>query len=108
MPRIIDTETVIPVIRDLIIDACIDLNDNTVQAIRSCLAREESPLGRQVLEELLANAAYAKQEHIAYPDLKTGSIKRLYVEDMKVMVAIDPAGRVLHDEERKKYRMADR
>lgn len=65
MPRIIDTETVIPIIRGLIIAACIDLNENTVQAIRSCLAREESPLGRQVLEELLANAAYAKQEHIA-------------------------------------------
>lgn len=65
MPRIINTEKVVPVIRDLIIDACINLNDNTVQAIKSCLAKEESPLGRQVLEELIANAAYAKEEHIA-------------------------------------------
>ncbi len=45
-------------------------------------------------------------EEIAYQDLKTESIKRLYVEDMKVMVAIDTEGRVLHDEERKKYRTA--
>jgi fumarate hydratase subunit alpha len=65
VPRIIDTEKVVPVIRELIIDACINLNENTVQAIKRCLAREESPLGRQVLEELIENAAYAKKEHIA-------------------------------------------
>lgn len=47
-------------------------------------------------------------EEIAYHDLKTESVKRLYVEDMKVTVAIDTTGRVLHDEERKKYRIADR
>ena len=46
-------------------------------------------------------------EEIAYPDLKTESIKRLYVEDMKVMVAIDAEGRVLHWEEREKYRIAE-
>lgn len=65
MARIINTEEVVPIIRDLAIKACIRLNDDTVQAIQNCLAMEESPLGRQVLEELIANAAYAKQEHIA-------------------------------------------
>ncbi len=65
MLKKINTERVVPVIRDLFIDACINLNDNTVQAIKSCWAKEESPLGRQVLEELMANAAYARQEHIA-------------------------------------------
>jgi len=46
-------------------------------------------------------------EEIAYHDLKTESIKRLHVENMKVMVAIDTAGKVLHEEERKKYRFPD-
>lgn len=42
-------------------------------------------------------------EVVAYEDLQTESIKRLYVEDMMVMVAIDTQGRILHDEERAKY-----
>lgn len=38
-----------------------------------------------------------KAEEIAYQDLGTESIKKLYVEGLKVIVAIDTQGNVLHD-----------
>jgi len=41
---------------------------------------------------------------IAYKDLGPESIKKLYVEDLKVIVGIDTKGRILHDEGIAKYR----
>ncbi len=43
-------------------------------------------------------------EIVAYEDLGTESIKRLYVEGLKVIVGIDTKGRVLQDEEIPRYR----
>lgn len=65
MARIIDTREVVPMIRDLIIDSCINLNENTVENLRLCLSKEESELGKQVLQSLLDNADYAKEAQIA-------------------------------------------
>ncbi len=45
-------------------------------------------------------------EYVAYNDLGTESIKRFYVEDLKVIVGIDANGQILHDEGIAKYRRA--
>ncbi|SET75118.1 fumarate hydratase subunit beta [Natronincola peptidivorans] len=55
-----------------------------------------------------ASAIIARQvkeaEEVAYQDLGTESIKRLYVEDFKVIVGIDTEGRILHKEGIEKYK----
>lgn len=43
-------------------------------------------------------------EVVAYEDLGTESIKKLYVENLKVIVGIDAQGNVFQDREIKKYR----
>jgi len=51
------------------------------------------------------SAAQVKEVNvIAYEDLGTESIKKLYVEDFKVIVGIDTKGRVLQDEGIARYR----
>jgi fumarate hydratase subunit beta len=51
------------------------------------------------------SAAQVKQvDVIAYEDLGTESIKKLYVEDFKVIVGIDTEGRVLQDEAIAQYK----
>lgn len=42
---------------------------------------------------------------VAYEDLGTESIKRLYVENMRLIVGIDSKGRVFQEEQVKKYRI---
>ncbi|MDF2512777.1 MAG: hydro-lyase, Fe-S type, tartrate/fumarate subfamily, beta subunit [Herbinix sp.] len=58
-----------------------------------------------------ASAMIANQikdlEVVAYKDLGTESIKRLVVEDMRLIVGIDTKGRVFQDEQVKKYRITD-
>ncbi len=59
--RILNTEDLIPVIERLCIKACCELNDNVVNAFRSALKTEISPIGRDSLEIIIHNAEYAKQ-----------------------------------------------
>jgi fumarate hydratase subunit beta len=58
-----------------------------------------------------ASAMIANQirglEVVAYEDLGTESIKKLVVEDMRLIVGIDTKGRVFQDEQVKKYRIID-
>ena len=63
--RIINTEAVVPVIRDLAMKACYELNDNVLDAYRQALAKEESPYSKDTLQLLIENAEYAKKEQIA-------------------------------------------
>ncbi|AEE90715.1 hydro-lyases, Fe-S type, tartrate/fumarate subfamily, beta region [Tepidanaerobacter acetatoxydans Re1] len=57
------------------------------------------------------SALYTKNiksvEVVAYEDLGTESIKKLYVENLRVLVGIDTEGRILQNEEIKKYRISD-
>ncbi|NCC79310.1 MAG: TRZ/ATZ family protein, partial [Clostridia bacterium] len=46
-----------------------------------------------------------KLDVIAYEDLGTESIKRLVVENLRLIVGIDSKGRVFQDEEVKKYKI---
>lgn len=56
-----------------------------------------------------ASAMIANQikecEVVAYEDLGTESIKRLYVENMRLIVGIDTEGRVFQEEQVKKYKI---
>lgn len=64
MPRIIDTEELIPVIAKLCMDACYHLNENVIQALKDAYEKEESPYGKDTLKLLLDNAELASKEEM--------------------------------------------
>jgi fumarate hydratase subunit alpha len=65
MPRILNTNEVMPVIADLVKKACYELDDNFMDALRAAYQKEESPYGKDTLRLLIDNAEYAKREQIA-------------------------------------------
>ena len=65
MPRVIDTTTLIPVVRRLFMQACVQLGDDLLESLHLALEVEESPLGCEVVQTLLQNAAIAKEKQIA-------------------------------------------
>lgn len=65
MNRIIDTAELVPLVARLCQKACWELDEGTVEALKRAVEREESPYGRDTLELLVQNAAYAKAEQIA-------------------------------------------
>lgn len=65
MSRVLETSQVIPVIAALCQKACYELNDDFVCALRDAYQKEISPYGKDTLDLLIKNAAYAKQEQIA-------------------------------------------
>ena len=62
--RKMNTEQLIPEIRELAMKACYELDDNVVNAFRDALQQEKSEYSRQTLELLIENAEYAKKEQI--------------------------------------------
>ena len=64
--REIPVDAVTQTVRDLCIEANTCLPEDHLQALRRALAREESPLGREVIEKLLENAEVACEECIAF------------------------------------------
>ena len=65
MARSMDTREVVPVIAQLCMQACYELNDNFMCALQDAYIKEESPYGKDTLDLLIKNAEYAKQEQIA-------------------------------------------
>lgn len=65
MSRVLETSQVIPVIAALCQKACYELSDNFVCALQDAYQKEISPYGKDTLDLLIKNAAYAKQEQIA-------------------------------------------
>ena len=65
MGRILDTNAVVPVIANLAMKACYELSDNFVDSLKAAYKKEESPYGKDTLDLLIKNAAYAKAEQIA-------------------------------------------
>ncbi|MBW2038955.1 MAG: fumarate hydratase [Deltaproteobacteria bacterium] len=53
------------VVRGLFIDANINLGDDVLAALHQALEVEESPIGKEILNELIENARIAKDEGIA-------------------------------------------
>lgn len=62
--REIQTKDIISAIENLFIDANINLPENVYNAINDAIEKERSPVGKEVLKELLRNADVARQEHL--------------------------------------------
>ena len=62
----INIQQVISAVSELCIDANCELREDTVCALRQALSTEESPLGREVLKQLLQNADVARAERMPF------------------------------------------
>jgi fumarate hydratase subunit alpha len=62
--RVLDTKELIAVIAGLCQKASYELGDDVLDGYKKALASEDSPLGKEVIEMLLENAAYAKEKRI--------------------------------------------
>ncbi len=64
--REIPKKEIIEAVRNLCIEANTELPESHLSAMRRALDKEESPLGREVLERLLENADVAKERCVAF------------------------------------------
>jgi fumarate hydratase subunit alpha len=64
--REIEAAAVTETVRDLCIEANTRLPEDHLAALRRALEEEESPLGREVIEELLENARVARERCVAF------------------------------------------
>lgn len=62
--REIHVNEIASALEGLFIDANINLPDNVYEALEKSIEKEESPVGKEVLRELMANADLAKKERI--------------------------------------------
>jgi len=60
--RNVNVKLIIESVKKLCMDANYYLGDDVVAAIRNAVAKEESPLGREILNQILQNAEIAKNE----------------------------------------------
>lgn len=65
-PRELDVSAVTDAVRDACVEVNYRLPDEMVVAIRSARGREESPVGREVLDQLVENAELAAQGEFPY------------------------------------------
>jgi fumarate hydratase subunit alpha len=64
--REIRVDAVVQAVRDLCIEANTRLPEEHLRALRQALEREESALGREVIERLLENAEVSREECVAF------------------------------------------
>ncbi len=64
--RRVHVEEIIEAVRDLTIEANCKLPEESVEAFKEALKREESPLGREVLSQIVENAKVASEEGMPY------------------------------------------
>lgn len=64
--REITFEQIVKAVKDMVIDAEYRLPEDFVQAVKISVEKEESPLGREILQEILKNAEVAEKEQVAY------------------------------------------
>ncbi len=62
--RKIDLKVVSDKIKDLFIDACENLPENVLGVLEKAKSEEQSELGIQVFEQIIANAKLAKEKHL--------------------------------------------
>jgi fumarate hydratase subunit alpha len=62
--RTIDVNDITTAVRRLCMDACTLLDNDVIQTLEKFQRTEESPIGRQILERIIENAAIAKTEKI--------------------------------------------
>jgi fumarate hydratase subunit alpha len=78
MMRSIRTKKITQTIRQLFIEANIALNPDVISALRRGLKKEESPIGRQVLQKILENAQIARKTEM--PICQDTGLAVLFVE----------------------------
>ena len=64
--REIHIDEIISTVRQLCIDANIELRPDTIEAYHRALKVEESEVGREVLEQLIRNAEVAKAQRLPF------------------------------------------
>ena len=64
--REIDVADIIPTLRQLCIDANVEIRPDTLEAFHRALGREESEIGCEVLQQLIRNAEAAKAQRIPF------------------------------------------
>ena len=62
--RYIDTEQITKRVKEAVVRANVELDDNMISALKDALNREESEIGREVIHELIKNAEIARREGI--------------------------------------------
>jgi fumarate hydratase subunit alpha len=62
--RRISTKTIIDAVKDSAIQANFELGKDVVQAFKDALKNEESPVGKEILSQLIENARIAREEKI--------------------------------------------
>ncbi len=62
----IHVDTIIPVIKDLCINANCNLRDDTLCAFKRALNTEKSPLGKEVLQQLIKNEKVARTHQVPF------------------------------------------
>lgn len=60
--RQISAETITDAVRNLVIESSYDLGDDVVEALKKARGVEESPVGRDILDQIIKNAEIAKTE----------------------------------------------
>jgi len=64
--REIHVNEIIDKVKDLVMDSEYKLPEDFIQAIKIAKEKEESPLGKEILDEILKNAEVAEKEQLAY------------------------------------------
>jgi len=64
--REIHTDEIILTVRQLCIDANIEIRSDTIEAYHKALKIEESEVGREVLRQLIQNAEVAREQRIPF------------------------------------------
>lgn len=62
--RIIELNTITNAVRDLLVDAAQVVNDDLLKSLEDALEKEESPLGKDVLRQIIENDILAKKRGI--------------------------------------------
>jgi len=62
--REIHVDKIVSAIEKLFIDANYNLSDNVLDALSKAAEKEGSPVGKEVIKELIVNANFAREEHI--------------------------------------------
>ena len=76
--RKIDSKLITETVKKLFIEANINLGQDVICSLQDALAREESPLGRQVLEKIINNAEIARREKM--PICQDTGLAVLFIE----------------------------
>ena len=76
--RKIDSKLITETVKKLFIEANINLGQDVICSLQDALAREESPLGRQVLEKIIDNAEIAHREKM--PICQDTGLAVLFIE----------------------------